>query len=128
MKRILSIFLLICMISSAFCLVSCGSELSKHNNYYYTISDYERYQLEFKDGEVTVSHQVYKPSTSSISGMTLDYSESSENSYSYSESGDSVTVNGTTYTFTISKSSSDWSSIRFDTPFLGIATKWSCFN
>ena len=137
MKKVMKLAALVLALCSILCvLASCSNveisnqNLQKYNCYYYDVSNYERYQLEFSGTTFRVDHQYYTPSSSSPSGKTLDSSKSTSKTYSYAVIYDTkvgkygISVGESIYYCEFYKHSGEGYGLKFEEPFLNIGTRW----
>ena len=129
MKKIVcTVLALVLAVSAILSLSSCGglqSKIEKHKIYYYTINDYDRYQLTFENGKAVVDHQQYAKSSSSASGKILASSDEKMYEVKY-VSDDEIEVSGTKYKVELFEHNmiGNKTGIRFDKDFLGLSKTW----
>lgn len=100
-------------------------QLKSHNNYYYVIDDYSRYQLNFNKNTAKITYQEYEDNAWSPSGKLLR--NSIEKSFSYNVISDNqIEIDGVIYTFEFYKLNhvNNAKGLRFDSLFLGISSVW----
>ena len=103
-------------------------ELSSEKLLYHQFSKFEKVQLEFDDGTLTVYWRFFNVDPSSPSGVSLDREETYE--YEYTLDGENyVIVDGETYYYEVTKFKppeydKKIRKIEFSAPFLGIAEVW----
>lgn len=122
-KSIIAIALAVIVV--AFVVVKLTSNPLNGKYYYYYVSEHERYALDFGKSTVTVKHLYYNDSSLTESGLLLDSSKSTEDTYEYELiSHSEFSCKGKTYSFTQSSSGHN-DTIEFDSKFMGIARSWN---